>query len=365
LLFDPRLSFPEKCRILGEPFIPRRKEDGDESAADFFRRRLGEGFFREIAAPLVRGVYMADPERLSMESVFPRFREAERNCGSLAGAFLWGSGRSKKSGGEFLTLKNGLEGLVRALVRELGGCELRCSTPVRRCVYDQGWEVFPENGEVLRADALCLAMNACDSAKLLSRAAPELSRELAGIRYDSIATVNLIYKADDMTTQRLAPGFLVPMAGDRYPFSSLKWLGMSPDGKQFSARAFISGTMLPEVFHEDDDALAQKIRAFLQESFGIRAIPALMSVERYPHALPQYETGHLERVARIEKECLRYPGLYLAGNGFQGFGITDCIARAGVPMPPARSRGLDGQSSQARTVSRPNSKPSFEIPKPG
>ena len=351
-LRDPRLSFSAKCRIFGEPFIARRKKGEDESLASFFCRRLGRGFYREVVKPLVRGVYMMDPERASLEALFPQLQKAEKIYGSLAGSFfrkiLKGN---EKNPVEFLTLKQGLEGLVQALVRELGACEnwpsrpseragivgipaceLRRSVPVRQCTYNAGWEILLEGGAALKADVLCLAMNACDSARLLSGAAPGLSRELSALRYDSIATVNIIYKAGDAPAGGMGPGFLVPMDGGQYPFSSLKWVGTSADGKCILLRAFLSETMIPEVFSKSDEMLKQEITAFLKDLLAIRAQPLLIDVKRYPSALPQYETGHLERVSQIERSCLQYPGLFFAGNGFRGFGITDCIHRAAIAV---------------------------------
>ena len=314
-----------------EPFISRRKEKGDESLASFICRRFGQGFYQEVVKPLVQGVYMMDPERASLRALFPRLEQAERLYGSLGGSFSNKIFKKKGNGStEFLTLKHGLEELVQALVRELGGCELRRSAPVRQCAYNAGWEIFMEDGAVLRADSLVLAMNACDSSKLLSEAAPELSRELSSIRYDSIAAVNLIYKSEDVPVRGTDFGFLVPLESDCYPFSSLKWLGKTMDGKYLSVRAFISETMLPEIFNEDDETLKQKILIFLKDFFGVQAKPLFLDVQRYPNALPQYETGHLERVVQIEKMSLQYPGLFFAGNGFRGFGITDCIRQARI-----------------------------------
>jgi oxygen-dependent protoporphyrinogen oxidase len=86
--------------------------------------------------------------------------------------------------------------------------------------------------------------------------------------------------------------------------------------------------MIPGILGEDDEMLKQKILTFLSGFLGVRAKPLFIDVQHYPHALPQYETGHLERVARIEEIGLRYDGLFFAGNGFHGFGITDCIRRA-------------------------------------
>ncbi len=328
-LSDPRASFFTKFRMLWEPFVSRRKEEGDESLGSFICRRLGQGFYQELVKPLVQGVYMMDPDRLSLEALFPRFRQAERKYGSLAGSFLSRAGRKKEKGlAEFLTLKQGLEGLPQALVRSLAGCELRRSAPVRECSYAAEWKISLEDGTALQADILCLAMNTGDASKLVSRTAPGLSRALAAIRYDSIATVNLIYKVEDVPARSLAPGFLLPLKGEPYPFSSLKWLGKSADGKHLLLRAFLSETMMPEIFYESDEVLKQKIRIFLKDFFGIQAEPLFFDVERYPDALPQYETGHLDHVARIEEEASRYPGLCFAGNGFRGFGITDCIRQA-------------------------------------
>ena len=332
-LSSSRLSLFAKCRMLGEPFIPRRKENGDESLANFIRRRLGRDFYQEVVKPLAQGVCMMDPEHLSLEALFPRLRQVEKTYGSLAGSLLSKtSWRKEKGRAEFLTLKQGLEGLVLALVRELSECELRKSSLVRQCAYNAGWEISMGDGTVLRADILGLAMNACDASKLLLEAAPGLSRELSAVRYDSIAAVNLIYRAGDVPAQGPDFGFLVPMDGERCPFSSLKWLGKSPDGKYLLMRAFLSETMLPKIFHESDEILRQKMQTFLTDFFSIGAQPLFADIERYSSALPQYETGHFDRVKRIEKGALQYPGLFFAGNGFHGFGITDCIHQAGISV---------------------------------
>ncbi len=328
-LKSPALGWGAKCRMLAEPFIPRRRGSGDESLGGFICRRLGRGFFQEIVEPLIRGVYMANPERLSLAAMFPRLREAERVYGSLAGSFIRKDLQKKRKAiGEFFTLKNGLESLVRALELHLKGCNLRASTAVRQCSYNQGWELCLGGGEKIGADVLCLAMNACDSAKLLLGAAPDLSRELGAIRYDSIATVNLIYRPEDLAAQDLDFGFLIPAYRGGVPFSSLKWLGKIPGGYGILLRGFISKTMMPEIFNKSDVALKREIPDYLREFMGIQAVPRFSGVERYSSALPQYETGHLERVTRVEEMTRRYPGLYLAGNGFHGLGITDCIRSA-------------------------------------
>jgi oxygen-dependent protoporphyrinogen oxidase len=56
--------------------------------------------------------------------------------------------------------------------------------------------------------------------------------------------------------------------------------------------------------------------------------PAFHSVRRWPRSLPQYEVGHLERIAELERLVERVPGLHLLGNSYRGVGIPDLIRDA-------------------------------------
>jgi oxygen-dependent protoporphyrinogen oxidase len=41
--------------------------------------------------------------------------------------------------------------------------------------------------------------------------------------------------------------------------------------------------------------------------------------------MAQYTVGHRERVATIELQLRKNPGLCLAGNAYYGVGIPDCV----------------------------------------
>ena len=41
--------------------------------------------------------------------------------------------------------------------------------------------------------------------------------------------------------------------------------------------------------------------------------------------MPQYNLGHPEILKRIDIALENHPGLALAGNGYRGIGIPDCI----------------------------------------
>ena len=79
----PILSPLGKLRAALEYFIPPRRDDGDESMAQFVRRRLGRETFDRLVEPLVSAVYAADMEKLSVKATLSRFREMEKQHGSL------------------------------------------------------------------------------------------------------------------------------------------------------------------------------------------------------------------------------------------------------------------------------------------
>jgi oxygen-dependent protoporphyrinogen oxidase len=41
--------------------------------------------------------------------------------------------------------------------------------------------------------------------------------------------------------------------------------------------------------------------------------------------MAQYGVGHLERLERIQRLRQQVPGLALAGNGYRGIGVPDCV----------------------------------------
>ncbi len=150
LAVTPLLSPWGKLRAALEYFIPPRKDEADESMAAFVRRRLGREVFERLVEPLVSAVYAADMEKLSLLATLPRFREMERQHGSLIRAMR----RQKKmhpklrseSGARysmFVTLRDGLSSLVDALAARLPAGSVRLNARVDRLEkIGQRWRVW-------------------------------------------------------------------------------------------------------------------------------------------------------------------------------------------------------------------------------
>jgi oxygen-dependent protoporphyrinogen oxidase len=71
----------------------------------------------------------------------------------------------------------------------------------------------------------------------------------------------------------------------------------------------------------------QIVRDELEQIVGsaLHAEPLFARVYKWRSAMAQYAVGHLERVRRIESMRQRHPGLALAGNGYNGIGVPDCV----------------------------------------
>jgi oxygen-dependent protoporphyrinogen oxidase len=108
-------------------------------------------------------------------------------------------------------------------------------------------------------------------------------------------------------------------------WTSTKFPHRAPEGFGL-IRAFIGRAGQESALEKPDAALLKLVRDELRAVLGITTQPLLHRVFRWPKAMPQYTLGHLDRLGVIERRLTQHPGLYVAGNGYRGIGIPDCIA---------------------------------------
>ena len=343
ILRTPLFSWRGKLRILLEPMIPRRRGNSDESLARFVTRRLGREVLERVAQPLAGGIYTADPETLSIAATMPRFVEMERRKGSLIrglrAAARGGAAEARGTSGArwslFVSFKGGIAALVDALAARLAQSIRRRARAVelnqRPDNADSAaprWRIRFADGAEFDADAVVCAAPAYALAPLLEPHNAQLAHSLAGIRYASAATVAMAFRTSDFPRLPRSFGFVVPIVENRRiiagSFSSLKFAGRAPDG-MILARVFIGGALQSEMMALDEDAMITAAREEFAALLGVAAKPALVCVRRWPDSMPQYEVGHLERVAAIEREAAKLEGFELAGAFMRGVGIPDCV----------------------------------------
>ena len=313
-------------RIAEERNFKAHHEEKDESVASFIERHFGGEAVDWLADPMLAGIYGGAAEHLSARAVLPRMVEIERTKGSLIRALEKGGGSRTPAQPLFTTLRGGMQVLVRKLVANLDRRNISVNQDVEGLTLNAGsWELKTAGG-TSTFDSIVCALSAFGAAALLRSAGPELARELAGIEYSSSAAVALAYRNQQPLPSGF--GFLVPHTQKRRltacTFAHQKFAGRSPESGML-LRAFFGGVRDPEVLHLSDDELASLAQQELQSILGFTAKPAFTHVQRWPRSMPQYNVGHVERVARIEKLAAALLGLKLVGSAYHGVGIPDCI----------------------------------------
>ena len=90
-------------------------------------------------------------------------------------------------------------------------------------------------------------------------------------------------------------------------------------------RCFLGGSRDEQVLELGSDEILSIVKEDLRQIIGLTAEPIFTRVYRWKAAMAQYTVGHLERLERIEKLRKQLPGLALAGNGYRGIGVPDCV----------------------------------------
>jgi protoporphyrinogen/coproporphyrinogen III oxidase len=338
-VLSPLISPLGKLRMGLDLVLPAKRHGEDETLATFITRRLGAEALDKIAEPLMSGIYNAEADKQSLLATFPRFRAIEEKHGSLIRGMLAArqarsapsvNGQTPKPPSLFISFKKGMETLVTALRQELHG-DLRLNTAVEGLEAGEkgGYRLSLGDGSALQADAVILAVPAYVAARLLRPLVPDAARKLEAIRYVSTGTISLGYRAEEIGDLLPGHGLVVPASEARHvnavTISSSKFDQRAPEGMVL-VRAFFGGSRTPQMMDVPDAELLTLVRAELRQTMGIRGAPLFHRIYRWPRANPQYDVGHLERVAAIE-EALP-PGLFVTGSPFRGIGIPDCVHQA-------------------------------------
>jgi oxygen-dependent protoporphyrinogen oxidase len=241
--------------------------------------------------------------------------------------------------GAFVSLPGGTGELVDTLVTALTPGTVHLSARVSDIHRHAAYQVETSAGQA-HARAVILAVPAYVAASLLRGFDTTIAALAEATPYASTATVALGYRRDQVAQPMQGTGFVVPRA-ERSPllaatWVSSKWPHRSPDGHVL-LRGFLGGGRDPRRLEADDEALVALVEEELTRLMRIRGGPIFSRLFRWTKQSPQYEVGHVERVAAIDQQLASIPGMFVTGSGFRAIGIPDCIA--------------DGRDTAARAAS--------------
>jgi oxygen-dependent protoporphyrinogen oxidase len=265
---------------------------------------------------------------LSIRALFPRLLEAERQSGSVLRAFR-ALRVTPSPQGAFVSLPGGTGELVDALLASMPDV-VSLNARVME-LHRAGPLVIESSSGRLEARAVILAVPAYVAASLLRSFDTTIAAFCDGVPYASTATVAFGYRRDHVAHPMQGSGFVVPrversalLAGT---WVTSKWPGRAPEGHVL-LRGFLGGGRDPHRLDAGDEELVETAREELEALLGITGDPLLTRLFRWTRQSPQYEVGHLQRVAAIEDHLAALPGVFLTGSGFRAIGIPDCVADA-------------------------------------
>lgn len=337
-------------RARQEPGLPAPPLDRDASIGDLVDRRFGAEVTDRLLEPMLGGVYAGHARQLSTAAVAPALWERVRQGGAWTVSppeVPAGAARSPLVG-----TPGGMHTMVDRLRDHLAavGVTVRTGVTVRALAPGAKgrWSLTcgpTTDVEVLHADAVVLAAPAPAIARLLTgQLDQDICAELAAVPYASVAVLTVLASGLGISGSGLLvpPGQLPTIKAVTH--SSRKWgwvrerLDTARGRDHDLVRISIGRAGQPEPLQVPDAALAE--RTILEA----RRLPGWAdaevrgwSLQRWGGALPQYEVGHLERVARWHAAVATLPGIAVCGALWDGVGIAGCLRSARAAAEAVRT----------------------------
>ncbi|MEX0778149.1 MAG: protoporphyrinogen oxidase [Balneolales bacterium] len=341
LLKSKLLSAKSKIQLLKEPFIKPYKGDGDESLADFIRRRLGQEVLQNFVNPFVGGIYAGDPEKLSVKHAFNKFYTLEKTYGSLIrGQFKAAKDRQHheipRNKAQSFSFKDGLQSLPKAISEKLGN-DVRTDTRIISISpKNNKYEIQAEHkGQkaLYNHDAVvyCGAAHSLDKIHFKSNG-PTSITDLIGITYPSVSSITLGFHKDQIHHPLDGFGILVPQKENfkvlGTQFNSTVFPNRTPDTDHVLLTTFVGGVRFPQMAVMNDNEILNITMNDLNTLLSIKGEPAYIRQTRWPKAIPQYEIGYGKYLTIMDSVEKENPGFYLAGNYRNGISVGDCISNS-------------------------------------
>lgn len=298
----------------------------DISIGRFVRSRFGNEIATSMVDPLLAGVRGGTADDISLAAGAKEIDALARNNRSLLVAL-----RAQETGTpRFVTPKEGLQQMVDELVARLE--DVRTGAEVVG-IDPEGARVSVVTGLGAETyDGVVLTSPPYASAELVRSIAPQAAEAMIAITYASLAVISLVYPPGAFEVPADGSGFLVPtdagLSISACTWYTTKWPHVNSDDRQV-VRCVIGRAGDDPSITRSDHELVAAVHRDLQTTMQVSAPVLSERVTRWHRGIPQYAVGHLDVVDTIEGDLAAAGPVVVAGAGYRGSGIPDCIAQAG------------------------------------
>ena len=281
-------------RLAGNLIAGRFRPREGETIERWSTRVLGAGAAHYIVGAALQGIYAGDPKRLSAPLIF-------------------GKKKRKPSKGRLKTLVAPPGGMGQ-LVDALGNRLIELGADVRTAVT----ATDDVDGTVI------VCTSARDAAGLIRRRAPQAAAILDQVEMLPLVRVTAFYPPEENRFGGF--GILFPRQ------QGVRALGVLFNTNIFRERGsahseswILGGAQDRDVVNLDDELLHALVASDRARVYGHDAKPLAMFVQRWPLALPHYDT----RLEALLREGVETPhGLHLAGNYLAGIGLPMLLEKS-------------------------------------
>ena len=245
----------------------------------------------------------------------------------------------------FTSLRNGMSSLTAALIAKLPAERISLNSPAFSLKREGKLWCVRHNTPAERGipgktkkhfKQVLLATSLDPTRSFLERINPTAAALLPAEASSAILAA-FTWPADLAGQFTIPPGFgfLVPPAKTEADASQLlaatfvdqKFSHRGPSNTRI-LRAFFGGKAAAHFAEAPDDQVAEAALSQLRAILGPIPDPPHTEIRRWPRSLPQYEVGHLDRIAQLDDLMHQLPSLHLLGNSYRGVGLPDLIHAA-------------------------------------
>ena len=323
-----------KLRMVLEILIPSRKDDVDETVRSFGERRLGKSFTNYLLDPMISGIFAGNIGELSLKAVFPKMVEMESEYGGLFRALIAKQRAARKKGvkaggpagpGATLhTFRHGMGQLTDELARRVGA-SIRLEFEVKSVERFEGKFIVRTDGETFTADVVVLAIPSYAAAEVVQSISPLVAEALRDIPYAPVDVICNWYAEGQLSDPLNGFGVLIPRSEGVRSLGAL-WSdrifpGQAPAGKRL-LRSIIGGAHDYKIAGLSEDKLNGISRSDNAKVMGVNGAPEFSKTFRHARGIAQYNVGHLDRVAKLDKLEQELPGLFFTGAAYRGVSVN-------------------------------------------